>query len=141
MTDAQLRRRCWWRTRSAGWRLVARSLDALAARAWCNGCTRAFQALGDGFDSRRPLSRPLSETALRAPRRRAVRRLWQLAHTTSHFAISSKIALPLVAMQRLANGKRFVPQVVELQHDRVTLATVHAWVCLEVVDQVDGPFS
>ena len=25
------------------------------SRAWCNGCTRAFQALRDGFDSRRPL--------------------------------------------------------------------------------------
>ena len=32
------------------------ALQSRTTRAWCNGCTRPFQGLGDGFDSRRPLS-------------------------------------------------------------------------------------
>src|SRR6187200_440346 len=94
-------------------------------------------------------------SARSAPRRDAVRRRWQFAQTTSHLAISSRMlcqlrkSRPCVTSnslsrrldQELAKRGLAERQVVELEDHWISLSAVHAWVSLEVREQVGGPFA
>src|SRR4051812_38445685 len=58
------------------------------------------------------------------PARRAVRRRWQFAQTTSHFAISSRTSLQPRSRRALRHVELLVTQVVELEHHGIGLAAV-----------------
>ena len=47
--------------------------------------------------------------------------------------------LPIPAVKLGAYGEALVPEMVELEDDRITLAAVHAWMDHEVVKEVPGP--
>jgi hypothetical protein len=75
------------------------------------------------------------------PIRRAVRRRWQFAQTTSHFSISARMLSPVAVRERRADVELLAAQVVELEDHRVALTAVGAWMCAEVLEQMRSAFS
>ncbi len=74
-------------------------------------------------------------------RRIEVRRRWQFAHTTSHFAISSRTVGQGRVLETLGDLEELVPpNVIEFQDDRVVLPAVHARMLSEILDETKGPF-
>lgn len=65
-----------------------------------------------------------------------------MAVGTDHFALLDLIenAMPVPVGKRLPDAEQLVvAEVIELEDDRVPLATVNAWIDLEELEQVPGP--
>jgi hypothetical protein len=70
------------------------------------------------------------------PPRRFVRRLWQLAHTTSHFSISAKTAFQ--GAHASTDAELFFSQVIELQYERVALPAIDARMLAKKRSEIGG---
>jgi hypothetical protein len=66
-----------------------------------------------------------------------------MAVGTDHLALCDLVedALPASVRQRLRNLERLIPEVIELENDRVGLAAINAGMGAEVLDEVDGPLE
>ena len=84
---------------------------------------------------RHPSPRAANAVALNQPASVACRRRWQFAHRTSHFAISSAITSHRTCQCSIfAIREHLVDAMVELEHDRIRLAAVDAWMVEQVLE-------